>query len=89
MGKQRWGNKAIETFIEFREVGTSKSGITKIWEVVNTMGNDDSIGIVRWHGPWRKYVYECSASFYDWDCLRYIADFVERQTMEHRNAKKT
>lgn len=78
------GHKPVSEFIKFVEIGRSKSGLTKIWRVVNTNGRDDLTGIIRWHGAWRKYVYECDSSFYDWDCLRLIADFIEGQTVEHR-----
>lgn len=90
MKKQRMGHKPISSFIEFRDGGTSPSGITKIWYVVNTMsGQDDQIGYIRWHGAWRKYVYQVpDESFYDWECLRFIADFIEARTIEHREARK-
>lgn len=87
MAKQRFGHKPIQELITFEEVGTSPSGKTKVWHVVNTHNNHDAIGIVRWHGAWRKYVYECDSSFYDWDCLRLIADFIEVVTKEHYASK--
>lgn len=76
--------KKVSSFIVFREAGTSKTGITRVWNVVNIMREqEDPIGIIRWHGAWRKYVYECAESFYDYDCLRLIADFVEGATKGH------
>lgn len=86
MGKQRMGHKPVSEFIKFREAGTSPSGKTKIWHVINTFRpENDNIGIIRWNGAWRKYVYECESSYYDWDCLRLIADFIEKVTLEHRH----
>jgi hypothetical protein len=80
----RMGHKPVSDFIKFQESGKSPSGKTRIWDVVNTIRpHDDCIGIVRWHGAWRKYVYSCSASYYDPDCLRLIADFCENATKEH------
>lgn len=87
--RQRMGHKAITSFIKFEEAGTSKSGLTRIWNVCNTMsGSPDYFGVIHWHGAWRKYVFECDRSFYDWDCLRLIADFIEQKTIEHRSAIK-
>lgn len=89
MSKQRLGHKPVTEFIKFVDVGTSPSGKTRIWHVVNVMRpEDDCIGIVRWRGAWRKYVYYCDSSFYDWDCLRLIADFIERVTLEHKAGAK-
>ncbi len=87
MSNQRMGHKAIETFIEFRRFGHSKSGLTKIWHVINTMQDDQLCGTIRWHGAWRKYVFDDSnePGFYDWDFLRYVADFIETKTLEHRH----
>lgn len=90
MSKQRMGYKPVNEFINFVEVGTSASGKTKVWNVVNIKNPDDTgIGFIRWHGPWRKYVYECGISFYDWECLRLIADFIEFETRKHYDAKRT
>lgn len=70
----------VSKYIEINEIGTSDSGKTKVWEVRNLFHGEDTPGIIRWHGGWRKYVYECEASFYDWNCLRMIADFIEEAT---------
>ena len=72
-------------YIEIREAGLSKSGKTKLWTVHN-VNTGEEIGYVRWAGNWRKYVFEdYEASYYDWKCLRQIADFIEQATLEQRN----
>lgn len=88
--KQRMGHKPVSEFIEFRLVGSSPSAKTKIWHVINTMRDpEDYIGHISWSGAWRKYVYHSPAeSYYDWECLRLIADFIEARTLEHREAKR-
>lgn len=88
MSRQRMGHKPIEEFIEFQDAGTSPSGKTRRWHVVNTMNpaEPDYFGEIRWHGAWRKYIFECGPSFYDWDCLRHIANFIEKKTLEHRKS---
>lgn len=87
MTRQRMGHKPVSEFIKFIPMGTSPSGKTKVWHVVNLMRPEepDQIGIVKWHGPWRKYVFEQpNGAFYDWDCLRLIAGFIENKTFEHK-----
>lgn len=76
----------VSKYIEIVEVGTSPSGKTKIWEVRNK-NEDAEVGIIRWAGNWRKYVYECGPSYYDWDCMRMIADFIENATLEHQGKR--
>lgn len=75
----------MSKYIEIIEAGTSPSGKTKIWHVINK-DQQIEIGLIRWHGPWRKYVFEQpEGAFYDWECLRMIADFIETATKDHRN----
>ncbi len=76
--------ESVKKWVTFTEAGTSASGKTKIWHVTGKNGPADGIGIIRWHGPWRKYVYESDEAFYDPDCLRLIADFLEAATKEHK-----
>ena len=72
-------------YIEFRDGGLSPSGKTRIWTVHNINTNEE-IGYIRWAGNWRKYVFEdYGPSYYDWKCLRQIADFIESATADHRS----
>lgn len=71
-------------YIEISPDGFSKSGKTKVWRVHNR-DTGEEIGYIRWAGNWRKYVFEdYQASYYDWKCLRQIADFCEKATADHR-----
>lgn len=87
MNKQRFGHKPVEDFIRFKDAGPSKSGKTKIWWVVNeTTGQ--GCGHIRWHGAWRKYVYDTEdGGYFDWEFLRLVADFIEAKTLEHRHRR--
>ena len=87
MGNQRLGKAPIEKLVEIWIVGATDSGKTFIFAVTSKL-SQDRIGIIRWHGAWRKYVYETGDSFYDPDCLRYIADACERFTQTHLRLKK-
>lgn len=77
----------VSPYIDIVEVGTSASGKTKVYEVRNISNgthSNDIPGVIRWHGAWRGYVYECEASFYDAKCLRQIADFIDGANKEQR-----
>ena len=78
----------VSPYIEFRDMGTSASGKTRVWYVVNKNNVDDVPGIIKWNGGWRKYVYHSGPAYYDWQCLRQIADFIEDQTKIHKEKKK-
>lgn len=79
----------MEADLKFEEIGTSKSGKTKIYEVTNF--SDDFLGEVKWYSNWRRYVFfpdaECK---FDAGCLRRIANFCSKNTKEQQNlAKRT
>jgi hypothetical protein len=70
--------------LRFDQIGTSNSGLTRIFWVISRH-SEAHLGDVRWFGAWRKYCfYPCSNTVYDLTCLREIADFCERSTMEKR-----
>lgn len=63
--------------------GTSPSGKTRIWQIESK--RSALLGDVRWYGPWRKYAFFPEANtIFEQDCLRDIADFIERETKAHR-----
>lgn len=56
---------------------------TKQWQVIN-LNTQEIVGVVKWYGGWRKYVYYNSVVGYsDWDFMRLIASFCEQKTQEH------
>ena len=77
----------VSPYIEIVEVGTSKSGKTKVWHVRNKGNEFDVPGVIAWNGGWRKYVFYSNEAYYDWQCLRQIADFIEQATADHRGKK--
>lgn len=71
------------SFLEYREIGTSDSGKTKIWNIFSRSG---VIGAIAWYGPWRKYCVEFGRNVVlDCGCLREVADFCETKTREHKS----
>jgi hypothetical protein len=76
------------SWITFRDTGTSESGRTKIWTVVEKTDGGGSVGTVQWYAPWRKYSFVPAAgTVFEQQCLRDIAAFCENATLEHRNRK--
>ena len=59
---------------------------TKIWNVC-AIGSGDVLGIVKWHGAWRRYAFFPKDALFEEQCLRDIADFIELKTKEHRLRK--
>lgn len=60
-------------FIEFSR--TAKT----VWWSCRNIRSDAELGIIKWHGPWRRYCYSplCQA-VYSAGCLADIQDFIEK-----------
>lgn len=75
-------SKRLDQYIEIVEV-PNEGKRTKIWNIINKQ-TQEIVGLVKWYGGWRKYVYHHNDNGYsDWDFLRLIADFCETKTKEH------
>ena len=75
-------------YIDIVEDGVSASGKTKIWQIFNKH-TGENIGCIRWHGPWRGYVYEAPPSgnisyIYDAKCLAQISEFITAVNADHK-----
>src|SRR5271166_3300384 len=67
----------MSKWIEFHEHPRPAPIKTKLWYVV-TKDRGSYLGEIRWHSPWRKYVfYPSETSLFEEDCLRDIAAFIE------------
>ena len=71
-------------YIKFRENGLSKSGKTKRWIVTAKDDATDMLGEIQWFGRWRCYVFYAFNAYFEWRCLRDIANFCEQQTKIHK-----
>jgi hypothetical protein len=66
--------------LKFDEI--EDTGKTKKWNVTSNA----RLGVVRWHAPWRRYVFHASFdSIFDASCLQEIETFMNEQ-MEARKA---
>jgi len=56
---------------------------TRTWIIKSLFG--ESLGTVKWFGSWRQYsFFPHAGTVYERECLRAIADFCEKRTLEHR-----
>lgn len=61
----------------------SKSGKTNIYQVMN---KGLHLGDIKWWSPWRKYAFfPEEGTLFEQDCLRDIAEFIEKQMGKRRN----
>lgn len=70
------------SYIKFEEGPSSKSGLTKTWYIIGSA--EHKIGKIYWYAAWRKYVFDAWNAVFDWECLREIADFIEKETEAQR-----
>lgn len=62
---------------------------TKIWAVIS-IKDADEIGEIKWNNGWRRYTFypeEDYETYFDAECLRDIATFIEEATKSHRAGK--
>lgn len=75
-------------YIDIAMLGYSDSGKTVIFDVFNNRTRE-ILGQIRWHGPWRGYVFEATPSgdisyIYDAKCLKQLADFITTANDDHK-----
>lgn len=75
----------VSPYIDIVHMGPSSSGKTQVWYVINKgNGIEDTPGIIKWSGGWRKYVYHSGPAYYDTTCLKQISDFLLQATEDHK-----
>jgi len=72
-------------WVAFRHMAPSKEIKTEMWSVTTPGQAFVVLGWVRWYSPWRKYIVTFAAdTILEEDCLRDIANFIEKKTAERR-----
>lgn len=67
--------------------GSSSSGKTNIYSVTNNKSSA-LLGLIRWHGPWRQYVFVAAPlTLYSAGCLADIQSFLEETNTAHKEAR--
>ena len=75
----------VEKYISFQEIPPLAK--TRRWYILDK--EKKPFALIKWYGGWRKYVcYFDDASWCDSDCLKMIAEFLERVNREHAKMKK-
>lgn len=78
----------MSTHLLFRDLtALNTERKTRIYQVCSK--HDDSIlGEVRWHGPWRQYVFiPLDGCIWSHDCLHDLSEFI-KELMNARKVKK-
>ena len=74
----------VAKYLEFREIGKSASGKTKIIHVLSN-GSDVALGQIKWFAPWRKYtLHTYEDNVFDGACLLEIVNELDRLNREHK-----
>ena len=74
------------SYLKFRLEGTSPSGLTKLWDVASTLSGL-SLGVVKWHAPWRKYTFwPNDGCGFDSQCMSEISAFISNETRRHKES---
>lgn len=84
--------ESVKQYIEINPAGTSPTGVTRVWNVVNSK-KQQLIGTIKWWGGFRKYVFYVWMVDQEWilfdsDCMRMIADFLDSVNKRHAQDKK-
>lgn len=59
---------------------------THVWHVVSKHYGD-TLGAIKWYGPWRQYILEAEAGVvWNHTCLLDIVSFLQTQNALHRRA---
>lgn len=74
-------NERLKKYIKIVEVA-NPGHKTKVWHVVDKK-IEFLLGVVKWYGGWRKYVFYTEAGYMDADFLKMIGAFCEERTQEH------
>jgi len=77
-------DESASRWVTFVSAGTSASGLTQLWTVLGSGGVGDVIGMVKWSGAWRQYVFHSFDAVYNAECLGDIAGFCHARTRDHR-----
>jgi len=73
----------ISKWLTFQEAGSSESGKTLVWRVVNK-SSSATVGEVRWFSRWRKYsFFPSTASVFEDEMLQDVAFFCLQATRKH------
>lgn len=77
-----------KSYLRFVPIEVPKHFVTRRWKVAGD-GGSVLLGHVGWYASWRRYVFYPQAStLFEVDCLREIADFLEKQTAEQRRRRE-
>jgi hypothetical protein len=74
-----------KSYLLYEEGGTSESGRTLIRYVWSSHKVPVFLGTIKWHGPWRQYVFAPADNvLFDKECLHELGHELRRMTDAHK-----
>lgn len=71
-------------YVYFEQMSLSATGKTKVISVMK-INSRITLGIIKWHGPWRKYTFHTFDNMtFDSKCLQEIINELDRLNKEHK-----
>lgn len=76
-------------WVNFQEMEPTKHATTtQRWNVTGSGGPSEYLGVIRWHGAWRQYIFEAvKPAIYNPACLHEIEMFILDQMTARHNAR--
>jgi hypothetical protein len=75
------------SFLKFEDRGTSPSGLTRRWAVLNSL-TGIILGWIDWKSVWRKYTFSpMPQTIFDANCLEEIATFLRNEMTKRQETK--
>jgi len=77
----------MSQYVEFTLADEQKPK-TKVWNILSK-SSGDLLGIVKWYGPWRQYVFfPQDETIYSSGCMDFIVQFMKSANTEQKHRKK-
>jgi hypothetical protein len=75
------------SYLRFEDRPRPAGAKTRVIAVHNRR-HGDLLGVIRWFGPWRQYIFEpFGLAIYSADCLADIQEALQRAQLEHRRRR--
>ena len=87
MGSSECASEIRHQYKHIRFVLIDKKPKTSVWSCRNRHGQ--SLGLVKWYGPWRQYCYFANTdAVYSRSCLADMAAFLKEVSDHHAMARR-
>lgn len=77
-------------FISATEIPQTDGRVTKVWNISPKSALTDTLGVVKWYAPWRRYTFSPMPDLvmvFDAACLSELASFCLEQTLARKGER--